>query len=65
MTIVELVRLSAAHLGLGLLPVTPIAMGLIFLLLLMQRNGRTVAVSMVSFPEHSLLSNAQIADDMF
>jgi hypothetical protein len=47
MSIVELVRLTADHLGVGLLPMTLIAMILVFSVLIMQRNGRTTAISVV------------------
>ena len=50
MSLVELVRLGLEHLGLGLLPMTPIGMILVFVMLIVQRQGRTKAVSLVSFP---------------
>jgi len=56
MTIVELVRLGAEGLGVGLLPITPIAMGLVFAVLLVQRNGRTVAISLLLLPYYLLLA---------
>ena len=50
MSLIELVRLGLEHLGLGLLPMTPIGMILVFVILIVQRQGRTKAVSLVSFP---------------
>jgi hypothetical protein len=47
MSIVELTRLGLAHLGVGLLPMTPIGMVLVISSLVMQRNGRTRSVSIV------------------
>jgi len=56
MTIVELVRLEADKLGLGLLPVTPIAMVFVFYVLCLQRNGRTIAVSLLLIPYFLILA---------
>ncbi|KAJ3880441.1 hypothetical protein F5051DRAFT_480911 [Lentinula edodes] len=41
MTILEMTRLSAQDLGVGLLPVTPIALSIIMVVLWVERRGRT------------------------
>jgi hypothetical protein len=48
MSILELARLGADHLGLGLLPMTPIGMLLVITTVAIQKNSRTFAVSIVS-----------------
>jgi hypothetical protein len=48
MTILEIVRLAAEHLGVGLLPVSSIALMIVFALLWSERQGRTLGVSIVS-----------------
>ncbi|KAJ3863044.1 hypothetical protein EV359DRAFT_65130 [Lentinula novae-zelandiae] len=41
MTILEMARLSAQDLGVGLLPVTPIALSIVMVVLWVERRGRT------------------------
>jgi hypothetical protein len=48
MSVLEQARLGADHLGLGLLPMTPIGMILVTTTVVIQKNGRTFVVSIVS-----------------
>ncbi|KAJ3932482.1 MAG: hypothetical protein NXY57DRAFT_113281 [Lentinula lateritia] len=45
MTILEMARLSAQDLGVGLLPVTPIALSIVMVVLWVERRGRTRLMS--------------------
>jgi hypothetical protein len=49
MTIVEIVRLALEHLGVGLLPMSSIAILIVFFVLSRERRGRMLDVSVVSF----------------
>jgi hypothetical protein len=48
MSILEIARLAAEHAGVGLLPVTSVALSTIFAILLLQRRERTLDVCLVS-----------------
>lgn len=48
MTILEIARLVAERLGVGLLPISTIALMLVFALLWGEKKGRTLEVSLVS-----------------
>lgn len=48
MTVLEIARLVANHLGVGLLPIDTVAIILAFVVLYLERGGRTRAISCVS-----------------
>lgn len=48
MTVLEIARLVANHLGVGLLPIDTVAIILVFVVLYLERGGRTRAISFVS-----------------
>lgn len=48
MTVLEIARLVANHLGVGLLPIDTVAIILAFVVLYLERGGRTRAISFVS-----------------
>lgn len=48
MTVLEIARLVAEHMGVGLLPISTVALMFVFALLWKEKKGRTLEVSLVS-----------------